>query len=331
MKKWAVFLFCFFVCCAHEIEEKNQCPNYFMVHEPFKILGYQNREEFERRIVFLEDSKNQKFVLKCYGDDQKEEAIGEYLGSCMGVTADIPVHRVRLIVEDPLLTEINNGTILATLHERVPGQRLGKWFESAAHDIALKGGLISERHLNSIAISDDLCDIVALDIFLNNKDRHNENCFYDEITSHYYGIDMGDVFLSTRAITNDNQSVDAGTYEIILQNVVQEQVVALENYYFLHTLDPSSISIHQKKALMRVSMTLKKLLSFYSPQAIIRMWLEISDQVGYAYGEYKKIYLTALIKQNIYWVEKVVEKIEEIMRRNVSFFGQKELYLIYFH
>lgn len=313
MKKWALFLCCFFVCYAHEIEENDQCPNYFITHEPFKILGYQNREEFERRIVFLEDNENQKFVLKCYGQDQKEEAIGEYLGSCMGVTAEIPVHRVKLMIAGSLLAEIDNGTTLATLHARVPGQRLGKWFESAAHDIALKGGLISERHLNSIAISDDLCDIVALDIFLNNNDRHNENCFYDETTSHYYGIDMGDIFLSLRAIANDNQSVDAGTHEIILQHVIQEHVVALENYYFLYTLDPSSISIHQKKALKRMSATLQKLLLLYSPHAIIQMWLAVSHQVGYTYGEYKKIYLGALIKQNIYWVGKVIEKIEEII------------------
>lgn len=90
------------------------------------------------------------------------------------------VNKVNIVMVGSLLVEIDNGTWLATLHTFVPGKELCKWFEIPPHGILLKGGLISEQHLNCLSLSDDLCDIMALDIFLNNKNRYYENCFIDE-------------------------------------------------------------------------------------------------------------------------------------------------------
>ena len=281
-------------------------------HEPFKITSYQKREHFERRIVFLEDNAGQKYVLKCYDNDHKEEALCEYLGSFIGASVGIPVNKVNIVMGGSLLAEIDNGTSLATLHTFVPGKELCKWFEIAPRGILLKGGLISDQHLNCLSLSDDLCDIMALDIFLNNKDRHHENCFYEEKHNRYYAIDMGDIFLSMRKILKVDRVVSDDMYQVILTLISREEIVALDTYHFLSSLD-MPLSVSQKKALNRVNFILQDLIVLYPAEKILSMWVTIAMQVGYEYTEYKKRYLSLLLESNICWVQKVIEKINKLV------------------
>lgn len=285
----------------------------FTFYEPFNILGYQKREEFERRVVFLEDSKQQKFVFKCYGNDQKEEAVCEYLGSFIGASVDVPINKIKIVLGGEFLARLENGTSLATLHTYVPGKELCKWYETAPNDIILKGGLISERHLKCLSLSDDLCDIMALDIFLNNPDRHHENCFFDEATGRYYAIDMGDIFLAVRKIKNIESVLSDEIGEALAGMVAQENIVALNTYNFLNSLDLSHIPDKQKRALKRVGFMLKNLIVLYSPEIILNMWLPIAHAIGYDYADYKKMYLKMLLERNTYWVHRVVEKINAIV------------------
>lgn len=284
----------------------------FTFYEPFTIVRYQNREHFERRIVFLEDTFHQKFVLKCYGDDQKEEAVCEYLGSFIGTSIGIPINKVKIIAGGSLLTEVDNGTSLATLHTHVPGKELCKWYETPPNDIVLKGGLISQRHLNCLALSTDLCDIQALDIFLNNRDRHSENCFFDEETMRYYAIDMGDIFLAARKFSNIECDIAVYVYENLVETISREKIVAQDTYRFLITLDSYFLSEQQKKALHRISMALENLMHLYSAETLFNMWLPIAQKVSYEYTEYKKLYLKMLFERNMYWVHKVIEQINEL-------------------
>jgi hypothetical protein len=279
--------------------------------EPFTILGYQKREEFERRIIFLEDDNNQKFILKCYGDDQKEEAVCEYLGAFIGSSAHVPINKIKIVLGGSLFVGLNNGTSLATLHTHVPGKELCKWYEAAPNDIILKGGLISQRHLQCLTLSDDLCDIIALDIFLNNADRHHENCFFDVETGHYYAIDMGDIFLAARKCENIEGVVSDEVSQMQSNLIIQEKIVALDSYQFLDSLNVAALSKEQTKALCRVSDTLRKLLLLYPAETMLNMWLPIAHEVGYVYTDYKKNYLALLLQKNMYWVHKLIEKIDE--------------------
>jgi hypothetical protein len=285
----------------------------FTFYEPFNILGYQKREEFERRVVFLEDNIQQKFVFKCYGDNQKEEAVCEYLGSFIGASVGVPINKIKIVTGGALLAGLDNGTSLATLHTYVPGKELCKWYETAPNDIILKGGLVSERHLKCLTLSDDLCDIMALDIFLNNKDRHHENCFFDEKAMRYYAIDMGDIFLAVRKIQNIQVIPSDEIYKVFLQMIAREKIVALRTYNFLNYLDAPAISEQQKCALQRVCFTLKNLIVLYSAETILNAWMPIAHAVGYDYTDYKKMYLRMSLERNMYWVHRVVEKIDEII------------------
>lgn len=284
----------------------------FTFYEPFTILGYQNREQFERRIVFLKDDFNRKFVLKCYSDDQKGEAISEYLGSFIGTSVNIPINKVKIIVGGELLTRIDNATYFATLHTHVPGKELCKWYETPPNDIILKGGLISYRHLNCLMLSDDLCDIQSLDIFLNNKDRHHENCFFDENTMRYYAIDMGDIFLAARNFPNSECELADDVYQELSNMVAQEKIVAYDTYQFLTAVDVP-ISCEQKKALQRMSVTLENLVILYPIETLLVMWLSIAQEVDFVYTEYKKTYMRLLFEQNMYWVHKVIDRINELV------------------
>ncbi len=280
--------------------------------EPWHIIGYENRGEFEKRIVFLEDNTHKKFVLKCYDDNQQEEAISESIGSFIGGSIGVPVHTTSIMMSGPLLAEISNGTSLATLHECVPGRQLGKWFEVVEHDIVLKGGVLSERHLNSLAINDDLCDIVALDIFLNNKDRHHENCFFDESTSRYYGIDMGDIFLEVQKIPNIEKDISPQQIKMFLILIFEKKIVALNTYCFLQTIDAKNLSSQQKKALQRLSDTLEHLVAAYSIDSLFNLWMSKSQEIDYVYTKYKQFYLRFVLAFNMYWVQRVINQIHII-------------------
>lgn len=280
---------------------------------PWQIIRYENRGECERRIVFLQDSTQKQFVLKCYGDDQKEEAICEELGSFIGGVVGAPVHTADMIIGWPLLTEINNNTSLATLHECVPGRELGKWFEKVAHDITLKGGLLSERHLNSLVISNDLCDIVALDIFLSNRDRHHENCFFDESTMRYYGIDMGDIFLDVQKFPNIEKNVSAELFEAFLTVIVEKKIMALNAYNFLCTLNSQDLSPDRIKALRRVCDTLQNLVNVYSADSLFDTWMAKAEAIGFIYTRYKKFYMKLFLHFNMYWVQQVIDVINELV------------------
>ncbi len=284
----------------------------FNFYEPFTILSYQNRDKCERHIAFLEDSKQQKFVLKAYVDDQKEEVVCEYVGSCIGASAGVLINKVKIILGGSLLVEIDNDISLATLHTFVPGKELCKWFEAAPNGIILKGGLISEKHFNCLSLSNDLCDIMALDIFLNNKDRHHENCFFDEKNNRYYAIDMGDIFLSVRKISNAPHHMSYEIYQALSTLVFQERVVALDTYHFLSTLD-GTLSVSQKKSLERMRCILEGFIVLYPTERILNMWLAVAQEVGCVYTEYKKRYLGLLLEWNMYWVHKIIEKINDLV------------------
>lgn len=275
--------------------------------ESCSIIGCMSRNKIERRIIFLEDHKKQKFILKFYEDNQKEELFCEYLGSLIGNSLAIPVNKVEMVKEDSFLKQIDNGSCLATLHECVPGKELCKWFEEAPNAICLKGGIISEKHLNCLSLSNDLCDIIALDIFLNNRDRHHENCFIDEENMRYYAIDMGDIFLDVQRFPNvENRNEDF---------FIEEKIVAQETYYFLNSLNSKNISIEQKAALKRVGFTLKRLIAFYPEETLCDMWFCAAQEVQCFYTDFKKKYLKLFIEKNVYWVGKIIEMIEELVER----------------
>jgi hypothetical protein len=269
------------------------------------IVGSMSRNKIEGRIIFLEDKGKQKFILKFYEDHQKEEVFCEYLGSFIGTSLAIPVNKVEIVKEDSFLKKINNGSCLATLHECVPGKELCKWFEEAPNGICLKGGIISDKHLQCLPLSDDLCDIMALDIFLNNGDRHNENCFFDEKNVRYYAIDMGDIFLDVQKFPNV-ESKDEFFF-------VEGKWIAENTYHFLSTLDIKHIAREQKAALKRVGYTLKRLMDFYPEESLCDMWLSVAQEIQYLYTESKKKYLKFFIQKNIYWVSKIIEMIEEFI------------------
>ena len=285
----------------------------FTYHEPFKIIAYQKRETIERGIIFLEDSIQQKFVLKAYADDRKEEAICEHIGSFIGTSMGISVNKSKIITSGSLLTEIDNGISLATLHTYVPGRELCKWFEMAPNDIILKGGLISKRHLDCLSLSTDLCDIIALDIFLNNQDRHHENCFFDERNMRYYAIDMGDIFLSVRKISDKNDEMTSELYQELETLVVQDKIIALDSYYFLNTINRAALSPLDKKGLERVCFILKSLIALYPVEHFLTMWLTAAKEIGCVYTEYKKNYLRLLLQRNMQGVNTVIEKINELL------------------
>jgi hypothetical protein len=282
----------------------------FAFQGPWHILGYESRGKYPMRIVFLENNIQQKFVLKCYGDDQKEEAICEDLGSFIGCSVEIPVHTTQIIQKGPLLAEINNGTSLATLHVCVPGRELCKWFEDPAYNIVLRGGLISERHLNTLCLSDDLCDIVVLDIFLSNRDRHYENCFVDEVTMRYYGIDMGDSFLDIQRFPNIEKEFSVDKDEIIIP---ESKILAFNAYNFLCTLQPKHFSWEQIRTLKRIKSKLQYLLSLYSADTIFELWISKAQEIGYTYTDYKKRYIKAFLVCNTYWLEQIIDVINQLV------------------
>lgn len=130
----------------------------------------------------------------------------------------------------------------------------------------------------------------------------------------YYGIDMGDSFLIGQKFSNKEQPLSAAKHIWLSGGVIfKKKPVALNVYNFLKTLTSEDLSIEQIRALKRVQYTLQRLLHFYPAEVVFGLWIFQAEAIDYIYTEYKKMYLRMLLHYNMYWVQRVLDTIGELV------------------
>jgi hypothetical protein len=261
-------------------------------------------------VTFLKDSAGQQFVLKCNCSSEASihEALGAYIGSSVG----IPINKVRIIAPNIPFIGKKDDACIATLHTRVPGIEV-TYINSLSTKCNIYNGLARRANLISCSKNNDLCDIVALDIFVDNFDRHNGNLFFDKAHNRFHAIDMDYIF--SKAFSDIPQSIiDSPMHSI--RNLFSEPTANVTEL-FLKELSQSAtvFSTQEITALKRILLTLNTLIDNYSPKKIYALWMDIAQQSGYVYSDEKKNYIAVALLYNTYKVENCRDLLDTIIRQ----------------
>lgn len=199
-------------------------------------------------ISFLQHSRG-KFVVKQIKDPSPDEQfllVLDASGCHIAETSHISVNQVMIIPPTRVFPGKKIPELPATLHTMAMGvstdqgcdyqdvdihQRFRKENSAMWHEW---GALAPEKTSLTLAIiqhmtrHSDLPPIVALDTFLGNADRSAPNLFYDLVTDHFCGIDMGGSFCSPLAYEAYRQLRD-------LKKTVLTQEEKLALIHYVHT------------------------------------------------------------------------------------------------
>ncbi len=219
-------------------------------------LTKSNTQNHIRRIDFVQDANGKKFILKY--PRHTEHAIAEALAAKIGKDVGVNINDVKICSpRDPAISSVDEYPSCAkTLHTIVPGKEVNN---TSYANITIQNPL-GKKALHSLTLHKDLCKIVALDIYLDNWDRHNSNFFYDQQSNTFYAIDM-DMILE-----NDRNKFER---------------CATQTINFVKRLNKDNLSEAEKNALRRVNKTLHKLTSQYPPEKLQSTWMELAQEVHY--------------------------------------------------
>lgn len=277
----------------------------------------------ENTIFFLEDANKQKFVLK--EQSSAEPAIHEKLGADIGANL-ININQVQLFCPNhPLMSSYTNK--IATLHTFVPGTIAENIVDSLGNNTGGQnfcGGLSHQGQFIWLAHSESMCDIIALDLFINNGDRHQGNYSIELDAANYmrsHAFDMDWMYVTAYDIPNVDCALAARIHKDI--NYVTTDFTCCQlTYEFLDRLDKEREeqvwSEQEIKVLKRINETLAKLIAQYPSHVMYKKWMAIAQQVDYDYCYLKKRYIRILIEKNYKDLALLRNKIDTIVARQTD-------------
>ncbi|HEX4068766.1 MAG TPA: hypothetical protein VHX42_01585 [Candidatus Babeliales bacterium] len=226
---------------------------------------------FQRgNVKFVKDAHGKEFVVK-YPCSTKH-AIQDALGAQIGESVGININSVKIFPYDPSSTNQNSHEV-TTLHTVVPGKE-------NTENTYIYGGLRDQDNLKSLTYHKDLCKIAALDIYLDNWDRHNGNLFFDEKKNKYHAIDM-------------DRTLESHRFYGIRPNLLSNQ--ALD---FIKNLDKNTLSQAEENALKKVNKTLHKLTSSYPPKTLQNKRTQLAKEVHHEYSKLEQQKFNELTEYN---------------------------------
>jgi hypothetical protein len=269
----------------------------FTVYEPLSEV-VNEMAAGRSQMAFLHDSMGQQFVLKC--NVSAEGAIHEALGAYIGSSVGIHINKVKIIPPYVPCVGRKDPSLIATLHTCVPGVEVAN-IPTMNTNIDIYNGLVEDKNLACLCEHDELCDIVALDIFLDNFDRHNYNLFFDQKNKHFHAIDMDMIFSNVSHICLGNESLsilDASMNDLLFHDsIATDAEKFLERFPKKRKLSPKEV-----RALKRIAATLTNLVNTFPPKKIYNVWMKCANDARYVYTENKKQCIQIILLYNSYIV-----------------------------
>lgn len=280
MKKVYTILFLVFTYSGF-IYSKQTNKNTFVFNPPLSKTGNHPRGNIE----LVKDTTNQLFVIKTH--IKADSIIKELIGAIIAAEVNASFNKAQLL-DDHYYPQKKAGKHRRTLHTRVPGKHVAETYEDCDFCLRLKELFNHRANLFEImTYSFDIPPIVAIDLFLANPDRNNQNIFFDN--EHFYGIDMNSIYsLSPKAI-----------FAIC--------------YKIKHKIKTDSFEPDKIQALQHFYCTLQKLIDFFPPQKIIQLWYELAKKVRKKYRQKEKIKLEKQIKETYAVIKEFVKDITTLL------------------
>jgi len=240
------------------------------------------------------------YVLKYYKNELygEDKAIREAVGAHVGASMAIPINKVRIISKNKTFFGKEDSCFnlcVATIHTGLVGIEGSKIGLNAPN---IREGLAGKWCLKGIVEHEDLCDIVALDIVLNNNDRHKGNYMCDQQKEkvRYYPFDMDKIFES------DEKH----------ENVAYKSIRFLETY-LLDQQYPRVLTEDEKRALRRVNFMIKRFKFIYSEQKLYEVWMQKEREAEHVYSKEEKEAIKGKIHKNNKYVKKLIVLIDRLI------------------
>ena len=233
--------------------------------------------KFTKRIMFVKDAAGKKFILKY--PRSPHHAINDALGAKVGESIGVKINHVEIFPpHSPFLRSVDKfPDQIKTLHTLVPGNEVRKMPDV---DIKIKCGLKNKSKLRNITKLKDLYKIVALDLFLDNADRHNGNLFYDPDKDHFYAIDMDAIY-------------------------VRQHLIATTACEFVEGLHREKLSSQEKITLINIYKALQKLILLYPPEKLCELSKSLAEQAHYEYTELEQEQFRIIVERNFREIERL--------------------------
>lgn len=261
---------------------------------------------FNRGIEFFKDEAGSKFVLK--HQLRKQDSIHDILGCRIGqVLGD---YLVNAVIPAPISisSQLKFSYGEATLHTHAPGIEVDNIPElSEAINIKKGLGLADRNNLKSITIHKDIAKIMALNLYLDDRDCHGYNLFYDWDTDHFCAIDKGLVFRTMHYWFKSDYHGHK------LDNILPHDLLATKACDFLETIKKDNLSAKEIDSLKQVSTTLKSLMAEYPSMRIHSEWMDIAQDLKFEYPEESKEDISILVDYNHHENKRLVRLIDKLI------------------
>ncbi len=221
-------------------------------------------------VVEAEDAQEKPFIIKA---NDPLFAFLDVFGSFVSNTCGIAGNYVRILPENkrPIsLKETMDPLKTYTIHSFVYGSTLINLGDKAPfEDLDIDIDRITPETLEKIAYRNDLLDIIALDIFMLNMDRHRGNYIYNKYNDSFIGIDM-----------------DHCLYPLYFErekplhkiSIIARDLVCSKTAFVQFKWSPAHI-----RAFKRMRATLKKLISTFPAKKLMKVAYIIAHQTNWKY------------------------------------------------
>jgi hypothetical protein len=264
--------------------------------EATRISYFTYLSEFD----YVTDTNNKKFILKY---SRPHLAITDALGTKMGEKV-CNINRIKIFPpHDASISSVDrNPDKTKTLHICVPGKEVREVIRDhqkkntehliCKNEFSIQYGLRNKETLETLTKHKDLAPIVALDIYVNNYDRHNGNIFYDEQSNHFYAIDM-------------NTAFDGG------------YPLSTSTCCFVKQLNKQQLSQQEKQALMSVNKALHDLSSQYPPEKVCQLRTNLAEKAHHVYTTKNQEIFRNFVEDNFYNVKCLQGLLDDITSENM--------------
>lgn len=212
-----------------------------------------------------------KYLLKQKKDHKKQlSVVRDALSAYIAQTLKGLAHEIAIIEAQREFTGKNKILWPATLHTLAPGETVRKQRDSKYNALRLRqlwsqAPSFAERGLTKMIIEHitwhkQLPEIVALDLFIGNSDRHCGNLCYDPSTDKFCAIDMDDTF---------NKDLCLFACEKLTSMTEEDKIIFTEKELF---------------ALSQMKNTLKILVRAHTPYDMIQKLHYFAAKAGFAPG-----------------------------------------------
>ena len=263
-------------------------------------------------VAFLKNQRSEEYVIKQIKKSEPLEQfqlVVDMLCCHMAQFCSVPINEIICIPPGVAFVGKDHIQLPATLHTRMPGICLNRLdqttlqrFKQMDYQVHLVPDAVCMRYsvIRSIAQQRDLPKIAALDTFVGNTDRTPGNLIYDELTDHFYGIDLANAYRGSTMVSDACKQL-----KVMIKK-------------------PVTVRFAERMAMQEYVATLRSLLYIFPPEKQIALLVQFAQEAGFKDGSPlldKKTKLRLYfhiknIKKNYKDCEKLVELFDEFLNKS---------------